>query len=139
MPQGGFPLRNKPVSVVLDFLVAVHFEPTLMADRDVPLWSKSSHSRVTMWMMMVRLRCPRRRRSPASPAPRGVSSAAGWSRTDHLPTHLEGFPARPRSLVEDLHLVIGEQAVGVVDPHVPDDPIELARACDGDSVGDVVG
>jgi hypothetical protein len=55
------------------------------------------------------------------------------------PTRLDGLPARPCGLVEGLHLVIGEQAVGVVHPHVLDDPVELARACDGDSVGDVVG
>jgi hypothetical protein len=77
--------------------------------------------------------------SPASPAPWSVSRAADWSRTGRPPTLLEGLSARPCGLVEGLHLVIGEQAVGVVDSHVSDDPVELARACDGDSVGDVVG
>jgi hypothetical protein len=65
--------------------------------------------------------------------------AADWSRTDRLPTLLDGLPARPCGLVEGLHLVFVEPAVGVVHPHVLDDPIELARACDDDSVGDVVG
>jgi hypothetical protein len=55
--------RYKPVSVVLDFLAAVHFEPTLLADRDGPLWSQFSQSRETMRMMLVRLRWPLRRRS----------------------------------------------------------------------------
>jgi hypothetical protein len=51
MPQGGTPLRNKPVSVVLDFSAAVRFEPT---PHGVPaLWTQSRHSRETMRMMLV--------------------------------------------------------------------------------------
>jgi hypothetical protein len=42
--------------------------------------------------------------SPASPAPWGVSRAAGCS-TGRLPTRLDGLPARPCGLVEGLHLV----------------------------------
>jgi hypothetical protein len=52
---------------------------------------------------------------------------------------LEGRPARPRGLVEDLHLGFGQQSVGVVDPHVSIDSVELGRvARSGDPVEDVI-
>jgi hypothetical protein len=56
-----------------------------------------------------------------------------------LPTFPDGLPARPGGLVEDLHLGFGEQAVGVVNPHVSNDSVELGRvACSGDSVEDII-
>ena len=54
------------------------------------------------------------------------------------PTRLDGLPTRLRDLVEGLHLVVGEQAVCVVRPHVLDDGVDLGRTCDSDPVGDVV-
>jgi hypothetical protein len=46
--------------------------------------------------------------------------------------------ARRSWLVEDFHLGLGETTVGVVDPHVSDNPIKFGPACEGDPVGEVV-
>jgi hypothetical protein len=62
--------------------------------------------------------------SPASPASWDVSRAAGW--TGRRPTLLEGLPARPCSLVEDLRLVFVEPAVGEVTEETIVDQIEAA-------------
>jgi hypothetical protein len=71
-----------------------------------------------------------------SPLARFVWRQVFWRGCDSR--WLDGLSARSRGLVEDLHLVLGEQAIGVAYPQVFDDLVELVRACDGDSVGDVV-
>jgi hypothetical protein len=55
-----------------------------------------------------------------------------------FPTRLDGLPARPCGFLEGLHLILGEQAIGMADPHVLDDGVDLGRTYDRDPVGDVV-
>ena len=78
--------------------------------------------------------------APAGAAADGAQAAsrAPWCWSSLGPTLVEEFPARPGGLVKDLHLILGEQAIGMVRPHVPDDGVALVRASDNDPVGDVV-